>query len=118
MKQLIKRIKAFGIGLAGGFAFANRKKIKAEVDKLVKKGKLTAKDGKELFDKLVGEAKTIEQKVRKETKGFYKKAKTVSEKQTAALKKRIKELEAKLKAKKPKTKIKFVGKKKKPAKKK
>ena len=100
MKNLIKKIALVGAGIATGLAVANKGKIKKEVDSLVKKGRITAKEGKKLASKLVDDAKKqekiAEKKLRVHAEKIIKKTGVITKKQADAMQKRIKELEKKL----------------------
>ena len=61
MKDFIKRMMLFGIGLAA----MTREKIEEFVNELVKKGEVSEKEGKEMVQELIDKSK----KVRKDLEG-------------------------------------------------
>jgi len=59
MKKALKALFLIGLGAAiGGLTVANKKKIKREINRLVKKGKLKAKEGEELLKEVYASART------------------------------------------------------------
>jgi polyhydroxyalkanoate synthesis regulator phasin len=74
MKKALKALFIIGAAAAvAGLTIANRKKIKNEVDRLVKEGKLKAKEGREVLMDLYNEAEKRGKKIVKKTKSEIKK---------------------------------------------
>jgi len=74
MKKALKALFIIGAAAAvAGLTIANRKKIKKEVDRLVKDGKLKAKEGEEVLQDLYKEAKRRGKKIVKKFKKEIKK---------------------------------------------
>ncbi|MBD3204635.1 hypothetical protein GF327_10170 [Candidatus Woesearchaeota archaeon] len=91
MKAKFKKLFVLGAGVAlAGLTVANKKKIKKAVDSLVKKGKLTAKEGKELSKELLAEGKKSEKKMKKIVNKHVKKEKKKTKKPSKKKKKTAK----------------------------
>lgn len=104
MKNFVKKIVILGAGIAAGVAVASSKRIKQEVNALVKKGKITAKEGQKLMSKIVDDAKkqqkVLEVKAKAQIQNTLKKAGVVTKKQADAMQRKIKQLEKKVNASK------------------
>jgi len=100
MKDFLRNSVLFGIGI---FSKA-QKDLEKTVNSLIKKNKISKKEGKEMLDKFLKESKKTEAKlhahIKKETVRFAKKVSLAKQKDLLALEKRVKKLEAK-KSKKP-----------------
>jgi len=74
MRKALKALFIIGAAAAvAGLTYANRKKIKNEVDRLVKNGKLKAREGEDLLQDLYKEAKKKGKKIVKKAKSGIKK---------------------------------------------
>jgi len=112
MRKLAKKAVLLGLGLG----VVTKQKAKQTASTLMKAGKGSEKEIKELTNKILAEAKKKEKFVRALVEGEVKVAKTQAdkaakklktnyEKQLSALKQRIKVAEAKANAQKPKKKV-------------
>lgn len=98
MEEFLKKVAFFGLGAVS----ATREKIEEGVNKLVKKGELTAAQGKKLARKLWADAertrKDIAKKVDNGVKEGLARAGVARMKDVEALKQRVAQLERKLAA--------------------
>lgn len=98
IENYLKQVAFLGLGTFS----ASREKIETGIAKLVKKGELTAAQGKTLTGKLIADAermrKAISKKIDEGVKAGLAKAGVVRIKDTQALKRRIEQLEKRLAA--------------------
>ncbi len=95
MEDFLKKIAFLGLGTAA----VTREKIEEGVDKLIKKGEITAIQGKKLAQKLLADAdrarKDIAKKIDDGVKSGLSRAGFVAKKEHDALKRRVEVLERK-----------------------
>jgi len=93
MLDLIKKTMLAGVGLA----VMTREKIEETVDELVKKGKLSEKEGKETVEELIEKSKTakkdLEEKIEKIVTKSLKKLNIPTRDELTEIKKKIERLE-------------------------
>jgi len=98
MEKALKNFLYAGVELAAAMS----EKFEASVNELVKKGKISAEEGKKLVDEFIAKSETkasdFEGKVKEFTSKFKKKT---EEEELEELKKKVAELEAKLGKAKP-----------------
>ncbi|MCX7743847.1 MAG: hypothetical protein N2167_04695 [Flavobacteriales bacterium] len=98
MEQSLKNFLYAGVELAAAMS----EKFEASVNELVKKGKISAEEGKKMVDEFLSKSESkaadFESKVKEFTSKFKKKT---EEEQLEELKKQVAELEAKLGKNKP-----------------
>jgi poly(hydroxyalkanoate) granule-associated protein len=70
MFDLIKKTMLAGVGLAA----MTREKIEKTIDELVKKGKLSEKEGKEIVEELIEKSKTTKKDLEKKTEKIITKS--------------------------------------------
>ena len=96
MEELLKKIAFLGLGTAA----LTKEKIEEGIEKLIKKGEITAAEGKRLAQKLLADAdrhrKEIAKRIDEGIKQGMAKAGLASIKDIEALKRRIKYLEKRL----------------------
>lgn len=106
MKKGVKRFFLLGLAVAASAAAGvainrNKETLKKAVDDLVKKGKLTANEGKQLFNELLDELKKqhrkLERKIKSTTKKSVTKVKRAAKKATKKATKVVKKTAKKLK---------------------
>ena len=89
MKNKLKKLFILGAGIAAaGVTVAYRKKIKETVQSFVKKGAITAQEGKVLAKELLEEAKKSEKKMKEIIKKHISKAKKPAKKKAPQKKKK------------------------------
>jgi len=117
MKKFTKALIVFALGAAAGaYASKNKQKLKKEINRLVKQGKIKSKEGKEIFDEIM---KDVKARANYEKKRASSKVKRKLSKDLKKARKKIKppkKKAAKRKAKKTSRKVKKVAKKAKPKK--
>lgn len=95
MEDFLKKVAFLGLGTAA----ATREKIEESVEKLIKKGEITAAQGKKLAQKLLADAdrarKDIAKKIDDGVKSGISKAGFVTKKEHESLKRRLVVLERK-----------------------
>ena len=93
MFDLIKKTMLAGVGLAA----MTREKIEETIDELVKKGKLSEKEGKEIVEELIEKSKTakkdLEEKIEKIVTKSLKKLNIPTRDELTEIKKKIERLE-------------------------
>jgi polyhydroxyalkanoate synthesis regulator phasin len=93
MFDLIKKTMLAGVGLAA----MTREKIEETIDELVKKGKLSEKEGKEIVEELIEKSKTakkdLEEKIEKIVTISLKRLNIPTRDELTEIKKRIERLE-------------------------
>lgn len=93
MFDFIKKTMLVGAGLAA----MTREKIEEVVDELVKKGKLSEKEGKEMVDELIEKSKSVkkdlEERIEKTVTETLKKLNIPSRSEIAELKEKIEQME-------------------------
>jgi polyhydroxyalkanoate synthesis regulator phasin len=96
MEDFLKKVAFLGLGTAA----VTREKVEAGVEKLIKKGEITAAQGKKLAQKLLADVdrtrKDIAKKIDDGVKAGISKAGFVNRKEHDALKRRIEVLERRL----------------------
>jgi polyhydroxyalkanoate synthesis regulator phasin len=107
MKRFTKTMFLFGLGVAAGTAIhKNRDKLKKEIDRMVKQGKIKASEGKAIAADLTKAAKV---KAKEKQKEMERKVEAEVKKRVAKLKKKLepkKKTKAKKVVKKAKNKVK------------
>ncbi len=94
MKKFTKALIVFALGAAAGtYTSRNKQKLKKEIDRLVKQGKIKSKEGKEIFGEIM---KDVKARTNYEKKKLGKKVK-------AKLSKKLKKARKKIKPSKKKT---------------
>ncbi len=118
MKKFTKALIVFALGAAAGaYASKNKQKLKKEINRLVKQGKIKSEEGKDIFDEIMKdvkartnyEKKRASSKVkRKISKGLKKARKKINPPKKKATKRKVKKTGRKVKraAKKAKRKAK------------
>ncbi len=99
MKDFIKKSVLFGVGVYS----KAQKELDKNIKSLIKKNKITKKEGEAMLSKFIENSKKTEAKlqaqIKKEAVCFAKKVALAKQKDLLSLEKRVKKLEARLKTK-------------------